>query len=128
LKEVARQINIKKTNLAKMCKMVLMELDLKIPVLNPLSCIIRVGNKAGVSEKTMRLAVRVIKEMTKEKKAVGKNPMGVAATVLYVACLMSGEQTNQSIMANAAGVTEVTIRNRLRDLKGRAIVTQKIEG
>lgn len=128
MKEVARQINIKKTNLGKMCRMVLMELDLKIPVLDQLSFIIRVRNKAGVSEKMMRLAARIIKEMTREKKVVGKNPVGVAATVLYMACLMSGEQTNQSILANAAGVTEVTIRNRLRDLKGRTIVMQRIEG
>lgn len=42
--------------------------------------------------------------------------MGLAASILYIACKKTGENKTQVDMARAAGVTEVTIRNRVRDL------------
>jgi transcription initiation factor TFIIB len=47
----------------------------------------------------------------------GKGPMGIAATVLYIACLKAGETKTQKELSIAAGVTEVTIRNRYSELK-----------
>ncbi|MDQ3807926.1 MAG: HTH domain-containing protein, partial [Thermoproteota archaeon] len=47
----------------------------------------------------------------------GKDPMGLAATVLYLSCLTNGETITQRDIAEAAGVTGVTIRNRFKDLK-----------
>jgi hypothetical protein len=47
----------------------------------------------------------------------GKGPMGIAATVLYIACLKAGEIKTQKELSIAAGVTEVTIRNRYSELK-----------
>ena len=49
--------------------------------------------------------------------SAGKDPIGFAATILYMSCLKTGEDTTQTQMADAAGVTDVTIRSRLRDLK-----------
>jgi hypothetical protein len=49
--------------------------------------------------------------------SAGKGPMGIAATVLYVACLQAGEIKTQKELSVAAGVTEVTIRNRYGELK-----------
>jgi transcription initiation factor TFIIB len=45
--------------------------------------------------------------------------MGLAAAVLYMSCLKNGENKTQRDIADAAGVTEVTIRNRFKDLKNR---------
>jgi transcription initiation factor TFIIB len=42
--------------------------------------------------------------------------MGLTASILYIACKETGEIKPQKVMASAAGVTEVTIRNRVRDL------------
>jgi transcription initiation factor TFIIB len=47
--------------------------------------------------------------------------MGLAATVLYISCLKTGEDKTQTQMAHAAGVTEVTIRNRFKELKNQAL-------
>jgi transcription initiation factor TFIIB len=43
--------------------------------------------------------------------------MGLAATVLYMSCLANGESKTQKDIADMAGVTEVTIRNRFKDLQ-----------
>jgi transcription initiation factor TFIIB len=45
--------------------------------------------------------------------------MGLAATVLYVSSLKTGENKTQTDIADAAGITEVTLRNRFKDLKDK---------
>jgi transcription initiation factor TFIIB len=45
--------------------------------------------------------------------------MGLATTVVYASCVRTGEQKSQIDIANAADITEVTIRNRFKDLKSR---------
>jgi transcription initiation factor TFIIB len=50
--------------------------------------------------------------------SVGKDPMGLAATVPYVSSLKTGEKITKTEIAKSAGVTEVTLRNRFKDLKG----------
>ena len=46
-----------------------------------------------------------------------KDPMGLAAASLYIACLQNNEKKTQKDIAEAAGVTEVTVRNRYKSLK-----------
>ena len=53
----------------------------------------------------------------KEEISAGKDPMGLAAAVLYLSSIKSGEAVTQISIAEAAGVTEVTVRNRFKDLK-----------
>jgi len=43
--------------------------------------------------------------------------MGLAAAALYIACKQAGEKKTQKDIADAAGVTEVTVRNRFKNLK-----------
>lgn len=49
----------------------------------------------------------------------GKNPIGLAAVSLYIACRMTGEYKTQVGISKVAGVTEVTLRNRFKDLKDK---------
>jgi len=43
--------------------------------------------------------------------------MGLAAAALYLSCITNGENKSQRDLAKAANVTEVTIRNRVKNLK-----------
>ncbi len=47
----------------------------------------------------------------------GKDPMGIAAAALYIACISNGESKSQKEISIASGVTEVTIRNRCAGLR-----------
>ena len=47
----------------------------------------------------------------------GKDPMGIAAAALYLACISTGEVKSQKDISIASGVTEVTIRNRCAGLR-----------
>src|SRR5918996_569697 len=61
--------------------------------------------------------IGIMKNVTKSGISAGKDPMGLAASVLYLACLNTGESKTQTDIAEAAGVTEVTVRNRYKNLK-----------
>jgi transcription initiation factor TFIIB len=47
------------------------------------------------------------------------DPMGLAASILYLSSIKTGEVVSQMSVARAAGVTEVTVRNRFKDLKSK---------
>jgi transcription initiation factor TFIIB len=79
----------------------------------------QVANKADLNENTKRQAMDVMNNLTKREISAGKHPMALAATVLYVSCLNTGENKTQTDIADAAGITEVTLRNRYKDLKNR---------
>ena len=55
----------------------------------------------------------------KEQISAGKDPMGLAASVLYLSSIKNGESITQMRIARAAGVTEVTVRNRFKNLKSK---------
>jgi transcription initiation factor TFIIIB Brf1 subunit/transcription initiation factor TFIIB len=74
----------------------------------------------AVVEKT---AISMMNEVSKKNEilllSVGKNPMELAASILYLSCLKTGEKIRLNDIAQAAGVTEVTLRNRFKDLKSK---------
>ncbi|MEX0765147.1 MAG: TFIIB-type zinc ribbon-containing protein [Nitrosopumilaceae archaeon] len=49
--------------------------------------------------------------------SLAMHDMGLATAALYVACVLNGESKTQKDVAEAAGITEVTIRNRYKGLK-----------
>ncbi|MFL6422549.1 MAG: transcription initiation factor IIB family protein, partial [Nitrososphaeraceae archaeon] len=119
LKDIAAAANINPKHLAKTYRLLLIELDIKVPLVDHIRCIAKVANKANLSEKTKRQAIRIMDEVTEKQISAGKNPMGFAATILYLSCLKTGENKTKVDIARAAGVTEVTLRNRSKELKSK---------
>ncbi len=117
LSDVATGINIKRKDVARCYRLLLRELDLKMPVVDPMKGVARIASVANLSEKTKRKAMEYLKEATRIEVSAGKDPMGLAAAALYLACVVVGENKTQKDIAQAAGVTEVTIRNRYKGLK-----------
>ena len=117
LNDVSGSINITRKNLAICYRMIIKELDLKMPVVDSVQCIARIASQIGLSEKTKRHAMKLLKKAEQSQIISGKDPMGMAASALYIASMETGENTTQKTIALAAGVTEVTIRNRCKNLK-----------
>ena len=116
LDEIAAISNIKRKSIAKCHRELILELQLKLPTIDSTKCIARVANKANISEKTKHQAMNLMNDVVKRGISAGKDPMGLAATVLYASCIKTGEQKTQVDLASAAQITEVTIRNRFRDI------------
>jgi transcription initiation factor TFIIB len=119
LNDIASLTNLRRKELARTFRLLILELDLMVPVVDPMKCIAKVANKTKLSERTKRQAMDIMTSVTKRGISAGKDPMGLAGTVLYMSSKNSGETITQMDIANAAGVTEVTIRNRFRDLKSK---------
>jgi transcription initiation factor TFIIB len=117
LKDITRISNINRKDIARNIRILTVELGIKPPVFDPMKCILKVANTAQIGERTTRHAFKMMNELLRRKTAsAGKDQMGLAASILYMACKETGEHKPQKVMASAAGVTEVTIRNRVRDL------------
>ncbi|MGI0082955.1 MAG: transcription initiation factor IIB [Nitrosopumilaceae archaeon] len=117
LSEVSHGINIKRKEVSRFYRLLLRELDLKMPVVDPVKCISRIASNVGLSEKVKRGALTILKDANEMEITAGKNAMGLAAAALYLSCIANGEGHTQKDVALAAGVTEVTIRNRCKGLK-----------
>lgn len=116
LREIADQNNVKIKYASKCYRLLLQELDLRMPVVNPVQCISRIASKVGLKEKTKRGAIAILEDAVRKDATSGKNPMALAAAALYLSCVINGDQVSQKVIALAAGVTEVTIRNRYKGL------------
>lgn len=119
LKDVANATDIKRKAISRSYRILVLELDIKVPLVDPMKCIAKIANGAKLSEKTKRMAMDTMKYLIGKEISAGKLPMGLAATVLYMSCLANGESKTQKDIADMAGVTEVTIRNRFKDLKAK---------
>lgn len=117
LKEIADASNVKRKDVARCYRLLFRELDLKMPVADSILCISRISSKLDIPEKTRRTASKIIQEAQTSKESAGKSPMGIAATALYLACIQTSVPITQRDLAEAAGVTEVTIRNRCKGLR-----------
>jgi transcription initiation factor TFIIB len=117
LDDIAKGINIRRKDVARCYRLILRELDLKMPVVDPVKGVSRIASIAGLSEKSKRKAIVILNEAKKEGIVAGKDPMGIAAAALYLACISIGESKSQKEISIASGVTEVTIRNRCAGLR-----------
>jgi transcription initiation factor TFIIB len=116
IKDIAITSNTKEKDVARCYRLVVFEFGIKIPVVDPMKCVAKVANKLCLTQKTRHLAVNMMEEAVEKKISAGKDPMGFAASIIYASCIKTGEDISQINMAKAADITEVTIRNRFKDL------------
>ena len=117
LSEIARVSTIDEKDISRSYRILIRELNLHMPVQRAQLNVPRIASKVEVGEETQRKAIEILGEADRLKITIGKDPMGLAASALYMACIMNEENRTQKMMAQAAGVTEVTIRNRYTELK-----------
>jgi transcription initiation factor TFIIB len=117
LRELAAHSPIEKKDIARCYRLLLRELNLRMPIPAATLRVPKIAAKVNVGEKTQQAAVEILREAERLKTTAGKDPMGLAAAALYIACVMNDEKRTQKMIADAAGVTEVTIRNRYKGLK-----------
>jgi len=117
LDDIAKGINIRRKDVARCYRLIFRELELKMPVVDPVKGVSRIASIAKLTEKSKRKAVIILEMAKRLGIAAGKDPMGIAAAALYLACISTGEVKSQKEISIASGVTEVTIRNRCAGLR-----------
>jgi len=117
LRDIAESSLVNKKDVARCYRLLLRELSVQMPISDPLTYISKIAENASISGQTQGLAVKVLHEARQKRVAAGKDPMGLAAAALYIATKLNDEKKTQKEIAEAAGVTEVTVRNRYKTLK-----------
>ena len=119
LREISESSLVDKKDVARCYRLLIRELGIRMPIADPLTYISKIAEKTGITGQTQGLAIKILREAKAKHAASGKDPMGLAAAALYIACLQNDEKKTQKDIAEAGGVTEVTVRNRYKSLKRR---------
>ncbi len=117
LNEMAEASGLTKKEIGRTYRFLVRELKLDVPLTNPIHYIPRFASELNLSGEVQEKGREIIKKAIDEGLISGRGPTGVAAAAVYIAGLLKGERRTQKEVANVAGVTEVTIRNRYRELK-----------
>ena len=111
LNDITKAANVSRKDLSRNYRLLLKVLDLRFEPFSSSEFITRIANAVGISERTRRDALRIISVVEEEEISAGKNPLGLAATSLYLSCLANNEKKSQYVIAKASGITAVTVRN-----------------
>ena len=117
LKDIAAAENLDKKSVARDYRILVREMDLTMPVADAARNVNRIASSVGLSERVARKAIEIVRITEEKEISAGKSPMGLAAASLYLAGVIEGEIKTQKEIAEAAGVTEVTVRNRYKGLR-----------
>ncbi len=117
LDEIAKISGVSKKEIGRSFRVISHELHLKIPLPDPSSYVPRYVSALKLSGDAQEKAVLLLKQAMKKGLVSGRSPTGVSAAAVYIASALTGEHRTQKEVADVAGVTEVTIRNRYRELK-----------
>lgn len=116
LDEVSEVFKITKKRIGKYYRFMARELNIKVRPTSPSDYVARFATKLGLSGRVEAKAIEIIQESREKELIVGREPTGVAAAALYFASLLLDEKKTQRDVAEISGVTEVTIRNRFKEL------------
>ncbi|MEM4040225.1 MAG: transcription initiation factor IIB [Ignisphaera sp.] len=116
LDEISKYTKSSRKDIARCYRLLVRELSLKIPIVDATEYAQRIASMLGRSGATAKLAVDIIQKARELGITAGRDPAGIAAASVYIAALINDERRTQKEVAAAAGVTEVTVRNRYKEL------------
>ena len=122
LREISAVNNEKYRETSRVYRQIVLHLGKQVPRINLFRYVEKVGKKAKLDEKNIREALRLMKKVQEKGLSAGKEPMGIVGAVIYLSLPKSDENIRQriitqAIIADAAGVSEVTIRNVYKEIE-----------
>ena len=123
LDDISEISDIKPGEVARSYRRIISELDINVPLIDPRKYIVKVANNLNFDEKIKRKALELMELAQKKNLVVGKDPISMAASIIYLVNLSERKPKTQAEIAKAAGVTEVTVRNRSKELRKKLDVS-----
>ncbi|MEM2273254.1 MAG: transcription initiation factor IIB [Candidatus Bathyarchaeia archaeon] len=116
LDEIASAANINKREVGRCYRFLVKELGLSLPPLKANNYVSKFSNQLALQGKVEEIANKILSVASELRLTSGRGPMGIAAAASYIASVLIGEKRTQREIAEIANVTEVTIRNRYKEL------------
>ncbi|MGB9707925.1 MAG: transcription initiation factor IIB [Candidatus Pacearchaeota archaeon] len=127
LDEISAASEVERKEIGRTYRFITRKLTMKITPSNPKDYIARFASVLHLSPKTQSDALRILKKAETSELTSGRGPAGIAAAALYVAALLNDEKKTQREVADVAGITEVTIRNRYKELLEKLGMEEKLK-
>jgi len=125
LDEIVTEARVNRKELGQCVRLILRNVDVKVPIPSANDLMPRISADLGLDGKTVHTAMRIINEAREKGITAGKDPGGLAAAALYIAGIIEDDRRTQREIAEASNVTEVTVRNRYKDLANSLKITIK---
>ncbi|MEE8168299.1 MAG: transcription initiation factor IIB [Candidatus Hydrothermarchaeales archaeon] len=119
LDEIADSAKMNRKEIGRTYRFVSRELNINLKPTTPIDYVPRFGSELTLSGEVQSKAIEILKKAMDQELTSGRGPTGVSAAAIYIASVLLGERRTQREVADVAGVTEVTIRNRYKELAER---------
>ncbi|MCK5560889.1 MAG: transcription initiation factor IIB [Thermoplasmata archaeon] len=116
LDEIANTSRVGRKEIGRTYRFMTRELKLKLMPTSPQNYISRFCSELKLSGEVQAKALEILKQADDKELTSGRGPTGVSAAAIYIASILCNERRTQREVADIAGVTEVTIRNRYKEL------------
>ncbi|MEM4230324.1 MAG: TFIIB-type zinc ribbon-containing protein [Candidatus Pacearchaeota archaeon] len=127
LDEIAIASDVERKEIGRTYRFIIRKAGIKVTPSSPNDYISRFASILHLSPKTQNDAINLLKKADISELTSGRGPAGIAAAALYVAALLNDEKRTQREVADVAGITEVTIRNRYKELIERLGIEEKLK-
>jgi transcription initiation factor TFIIB len=127
LDEISAASEVERKEIGRTYRFIIRKIGIKVTPSSPKDYINRFAATLHLSPKTQNEALKILKKAEISELTSGRGPAGIAAAALYVAALLNDEKKTQREVADVAGITEVTIRNRYKELLERLDLEDKIK-
>ena len=117
LKTIATESRRDVGDIARTYRLLIKDLGLKMPLNESEKFVPGIASKLNLKRVTEQVAVDILREAKARQELSGKDPRGLAAAALYLSCVKNRDKRTQKEVAEAAGTTEVTLRNRVKGLE-----------
>ena len=127
LDEISAASEVERKEIGRTYRFIIRKIGIKVTPSSPKDYISRFASVLHLSPKTQNSALKILQKAEITELTSGRGPAGIAAAALYVAALLNDEKKTQREVADVAGITEVTIRNRYKELLDRLDLEDKIK-
>jgi transcription initiation factor TFIIB len=126
LDEISSASDVERKEIGRTYRFIVRKMGIKSQPSSPKDYISRFANVLHLSPKTQSEAIKILGRAENSELTSGRGPAGIAAAALYVAALLNDEKKTQREVADVAGITEVTIRNRYKELLDKLNLEEKM--
>ncbi len=116
IEEISEVSRISMKDLARTHRFLMDKLNLTLPPTDPIDYIPRFCSELGTTTELENVAKDVLREIKGAPLTYGKAPNSIAAASIYIASQVCGEKVTQYEIATVTKTTEVTVRNRYKEI------------
>ncbi|MBP1449928.1 MAG: transcription initiation factor IIB [Thermoproteus sp.] len=116
LDEISRYTKSTRLEIARCYRLLLKNLNIKVPLNDPVFFVPRIIDQLKLPAEVAKTALNILEDAKKKKITIGKDPASLAVAAVYIAALLHGQTVTQKDMALIAGITEVTLRSRFKEI------------